>query len=671
MLEKELSLVRSLGELSRLLNDTHDREKSMNEALAIVGRITGARTVSIHRKHYTDQDNFSLECLYVWTSSGHDTEKIRMELEELKTQNISVSYWNHLERQKVVYVDVKEDVSGSRSSSLLLGPIFLGSFLFGFLAIEGLEKVDGEGFLNNLVEAVCRIFELYVARSNVEKRLDDIFEFIPNPTSVMRADGQIVVWNPAIEELSGSKASDIIEKDKYTHAIPFYREPRPAVLDLILEPDVDWEATYPEFRREGESIFVLAYCPNLPGGGAFVRGKTSKIYDVNGRCWGAIHSVRDVTKERQMEKNLRRSEIISRTVSDFSGVGIAFFQREKISYFNERFAEMLGILDREISIDDLFEKVHPDDRETLSRSFEEIFQGAQNSIKFELRVVDGERLFYWRSYAQVVVYDDQQTIHFIIEDVSEQKELARQAHIHQLKMYHEDRLSTLGIMAAGIAHELNQPLNIIRVVTDGLLFGRDEGWSFDQDELYDNLSMISEEVVRMSKIIENTRNFARADNSQEGWGVDINEAVSNVFSMIWCQLEDHGIEVHKGLAENLSLAHGSLNLWEQVIMNLIVNARQALDHCKKDKKQLWVKTGMMKDQLFVEVMDNAIGISEDYMKKIFEPFFTTKKPGEGTGLGLSISQTIMDDFNGKIEVFNNYQGGATFRIICPLLGEDR
>ena len=255
-----------------------------------------------------------------------------------------------------------------------------------------------------------------------------------------------------------------------------------------------------------------------------------------------------------------------------------------------------------------------------------------------------------------------------MDDITEQKALARRARLNELKLYHEGRLTSLGIMAAGIAHELNQPLNTIRVVTDGFLFGKNKGWSLDPDELYDALEMISRQVLRMSGVIQNIRNFAREDRHQVFRDVDVNQAVNNVFSMIGRQLEAHDIEVHKELDNSVPCIKTELNRLEQVIMNLIVNARQALDSSSKEPKKLWVKTGRPENFVRIEVGDNGSGIPEGLAAKIFDPFFTTKDVGQGTGLGLTISQSIVAEFKGQIKVDNNEKGGATFIVSAPASG---
>ena len=266
-------------------------------------------------------------------------------------------------------------------------------------------------------------------------------------------------------------------------------------------------------------------------------------------------------------------------------------------------------------------------------------------------------------------YEDRSTIQFILDDITEQKELADKARLNELRLHHDDRLIALGTMAAGIAHELNQPLNTISVVADGLLYGRDEGWPLDHEELFEGLEMISRQVVRMSEVIQNIRNFARDDKRKANEDVNANEAVANVFAMVGRQLEVHDIMVHKIMVPDLPAIKANLNRLEQVIMNLIVNARQALDECRHDGRELWVRTGRQNGLVLVEVGDNATGIPSDILPKIFDPFFTTKEVGKGTGLGLTVSQSIMAEFKGRIDVFNNEKGGATFMVTAPACGE--
>jgi histidine kinase len=210
-------------------------------------------------------------------------------------------------------------------------------------------------------------------------------------------------------------------------------------------------------------------------------------------------------------------------------------------------------------------------------------------------------------------------------------------------------------------------LNTIRVISDSVLYGRDKGWEIDEKELLEGHEMISRQVLRMSDVIQNIRNFSREDRGKCE-NINPNDAIKNVFSMIGKQFEAHGIKIEIDLETNLPPLRGNANNLEQVIMNIVVNARQALEEHNRPNKKLWIKTGKRYNQIFIEIGDNAYGIPDDLKLQIFDPFYTTKDPGKGTGLGLSISQTIVTEFQGSLKAYNNDQGGATFFITAQCAG---
>jgi C4-dicarboxylate-specific signal transduction histidine kinase len=184
------------------------------------------------------------------------------------------------------------------------------------------------------------------------------------------------------------------------------------------------------------------------------------------------------------------------------------------------------------------------------------------------------------------------------------------------------------------------------------------------------MDLISMQVLRMSEVIQNIRNFAREDRDYAQEDVNVNQAIGNVFSMIGRQFEAHDILVAKSLGHDLPAVQANLNRLEQVIMNLLVNARQALDGCSREQKELRIKTGRQGEAVYIEVADNATGIPPEAIERIFDPFFTTKEVGQGTGLGLTISQSIIREFKGTIDVSNNERGGATFLVTIPVRGDE-
>jgi PAS domain S-box-containing protein len=650
----------ALREMTVLMNRAEGSLEDVQVLLAPVGAALGASHASLYQRRCGDEALHALTHLGSWLNPQNRLDAPPL---ALAPEAISASQWEQLGQGRQVRIS---DHGEGPSPAWFLSPLFLEGHLFGLLALSVGEKSCQSMVVADFTQTVCGLFELWVGRLNLAKRLGEVIEFIPTPTFLMGKDGVIRYWNRSTEELTGWARSRIVGKGHYEHAIPFYGLRRPTVSNLILEPNPGWEKTYPEFRRVGNDVFVIAYCPSVPGGGAYLDGKTSTLHDLDGRLWGSIHNVRDITRERQIEKSLHRSESMYRGITDFADMGIMVFGEDQVFYHNERVLDLLGISGRPLTPEDIKAWFHPEDRDRVLGTFQDLFKKYRDPFRFEFRAAKGIELRHYTGYVQAMDYEGRPTIHFIVDDITEQKELARKARLNELRMYHEDRLTALGTMAAGIAHELNQPLNTIRVVTDGFLFGREEGWDLDPEEWYDGLEMVSRQVLRMSEVIQNIRNFARDDQAMTAGEVNANEAIENVFSMMGRQLEAHGIRVHKELERWLPLIRTHLSRLEQVVMNLLVNARQALDHCSNPHKEIRVRSGRRDGNVFIEVSDNATGIPEAIIGKIFDPFFTTKEVGKGTGLGLSISQSIVAEFKGRIEAFNNAAGGATFVVTAPI-----
>lgn len=232
------------------------------------------------------------------------------------------------------------------------------------------------------------------------------------------------------------------------------------------------------------------------------------------------------------------------------------------------------------------------------------------------------------------------------------------------------KMATLGEMATGIAHELNQPLNVVRLGCDYLNKKVKACNTVSHEELSQVTSELSSSVERASKIINHLRQFGRkADNTM--MPIDINKPIREVFNLLGRQLEAQDIGWTLDLAADLPQILGDSMRLEQVFMNLVLNARDAVLKQQQNfraeivDKRVTIRTFREDDRLVVAVSDTGPGIPESIGNKVFEPFFTTKKTGEGTGLGLSISYGIIKEHNGMIEIDTENTQGATFRITFP------
>jgi PAS domain S-box-containing protein len=241
----------------------------------------------------------------------------------------------------------------------------------------------------------------------------------------------------------------------------------------------------------------------------------------------------------------------------------------------------------------------------------------------------------------------------------------------EAQLIQASKMATLGEMSAGVAHELNQPLNAIRIGSDLLKKMLDRGEKIEPDLAHKVSREISAQVERAANIINHLREFGRKSELDGLEKVDINKPISDVFTVLGQQLKLRQIKVDLDLAENLPHVYGVSNRLEQVFINLVMNARDAIEEMGERGYQngreglLTIRTYQEKRRVVAVVSDNGVGMPERVKEKIFEPFFTTKDVGRGTGLGLSISYGIIKDYEGTIEVESKPGSGTIFKITFP------
>ncbi len=253
---------------------------------------------------------------------------------------------------------------------------------------------------------------------------------------------------------------------------------------------------------------------------------------------------------------------------------------------------------------------------------------------------------------KVVIRDESGNPEYILgvsEDITERKQT-------QAVLMQSSKMASLGEMATGVAHELNQPLNIIRMASGNIL-RRIKKSSLDEDYLCSKLERIDEQTQRASAIIDHMQMFGRrADFTMII--LDPREIVHSVLGLIGEQLHLANIDIKLELPESCPSIEGEQIQIEQVLLNLLTNARDALQSREVgEDKRIWIRVDTeVAGQVSIIVEDTGGGISENIKDRIFEPFFTTKEVGQGTGLGLAISYGIIREMGGSIDVLNTDLG---------------
>ncbi|MGD8301604.1 MAG: PAS domain S-box protein, partial [Desulfobacterales bacterium] len=232
------------------------------------------------------------------------------------------------------------------------------------------------------------------------------------------------------------------------------------------------------------------------------------------------------------------------------------------------------------------------------------------------------------------------------------------------------KMTTLGVMAAGMAHEINQPLNVIQVCADFFLKMLNRGQKIEDEDLRSMANDIVANVERASGVIKHVRDFARQSEPVRT-RVNINDPINDVFKVLGHQLKVHDVEVTLDLDTQIPDILAEHNRLEQVFINLVSNAIDAMDEkdnrpdIDNNEKHLTIKSFAENGHVCVKVTDTGIGMSAEVKNKIFEPFYTTKKVGKGTGLGVSISYGIVQDYKGAIDIESQVGQGTTFILKFP------
>jgi histidine kinase len=399
------------------------------------------------------------------------------------------------------------------------------------------------------------------------------------------------------------------------------------------------------------------------GSPAFWMVKTSPIRNAEGEVVAAMEVNLDITHLKQLELMLERSERKYHEI--FNSIPNPVFVLD---------AESLEIRD----CNDAVRRVYGYERsDILSRSFIELFP-AEEQLRYVAKVMrssvihqakqthkDGRTLFVdmWISPAE---YPGRRALLVTTSDITKRLEAEQQ-------LIQASKMATLGEMATGVAHELNQPLAVIKTASRFFIKKIRNKEPIPEHIISTMAEEIDSHVDRASRIINHMREFGRKSDRKLD-SISINDVLRKTSEIFSQQLKARGIDVVWDLADHLPPVNADSNRLEQVFINLLINARDAIEdkvqaspHLKGEKK-IYLTSRRRDGKVQVEVRDTGKGIPNTLIGKIFEPFFTTKEVGKGTGLGLSISYQIIKDFGGTIRARSPEGEGAAFTISFPAAG---
>lgn len=486
-------------------------------------------------------------------------------------------------------------------------------------------------------------------RTLIESSLTGIF---------IHQDGKYVFVNNRFAEFHGYEPEELIGMDYATLIHPEEREIKKTIaLKRLKGEAVPERYEVRRIRKDGKSIWCEMMATRI---------------DYKGRS-ALMGNIIDITDRKNAEETLLESKERYRSLVESTEDTICLVDRDcRYLFINEKNLSRLGLpLDKVIG--KTYGEFHPEEQtREFAEKVEEVFRTGK-SVQYEQRsLIDGRD--FLRTFSPVKgpngkivaltviskeITDRKQAEEELIKADKELKEATAQ-------LVHSEKMAALGELTAGVAHELNQPLNNIKIACQSLLLDINKN-RLDKNTLYQDIKDVVEQVNKMAGIIDHMRIFTRRRETLNKEGININEPVNNMFILIGEQLRTHNINVIKNLAANLPRISGDPIALEQVFTNLMVNARAAVEDFRETERKIEIKSFMKNEkEVAVSIKDNGGGVPLNIRERIFEPFFTTKPPGKGTGLGLSITRKIIEEHNGRIELKIEEGEGSIFTVIFPV-----
>ncbi len=391
--------------------------------------------------------------------------------------------------------------------------------------------------------------------------------------------------------------------------------------------------------------------------------RTSPIKNEKGEIVAAMEMNLDITHHKQLEEELEKSEKKYHDI--FNNIRNAVFVLDadtlEIIDCNASVQSVYGYFKDELAGQSFLTLLPENDQRKYADELKRV--SVINQVK-QLRK-DKEIIFVdiWISPSE---YSGTDVLLVTTSDITERLETEQQ-------LIQASKMATLGEMATGVAHELNQPLAVIKTASSFFMKKVKRKERIDDEILFTLSDEIDSHVDRATKIINHMRQFGRKSD-QKLDEIQINDVLQRSFEIFSQQLKVRGIEVDWELDDELPRVMTDADRLEQVFINLLINARDAIEEKwelkspQKGDKKITLKSRSEGKLAIAEIQDTGVGVAGSISDKIFEPFFTTKNVGKGTGLGLSISYRIVQDLGGRIKVVSPEGEGARFIISFPVAG---
>jgi PAS domain S-box-containing protein len=488
-----------------------------------------------------------------------------------------------------------------------------------------------------------------------EERWRKLFETSAAGMALARLDGVFTAANPALQRMLGRTEEEILGRSA-VELNP--QEERAATADALAKfrsgslTERQVEKKY--LKKDGSPVWL-----NI----------TTTVVPATETATPFLQAVyMDITSRVQFEAALRASEERWRAMFETSVVGIITFGSEHRRYVtaNESFQRMTGYTEDELRNLTPLDITHEDDRAMLQEHVDQIVAGRQRSYRIEKRYRRKDGEIVWADVNSFVVRVTDSSPAFLavmVVDITDRKRAEEALQQAQADLARLNRVMLLGEMTASIAHEINQPIAaVITNANAGLRWlGAPQP---DLDEVRQALGRIVRDGTRAGEVIGRIRALVKKLPPRRDFS-DINEAISEVIALTQAEMQRNRVRLESRLADDLPLVSADRVQLQQVMINLIVNAIEAMGGMSGRLRELTIVSGRddSKD-VFVEVQDTGPGLSPEKLDRLFQSFYTTKP--DGIGMGLAISRSIAEAHGGRLSAAPNKPRGAVFRFTLPV-----
>jgi len=592
--------------------------------------------------------------------------------------------------------------------------------------VKGLEA-GADDFLTkpvNQVELVARIRSLIKLKKLQEVILenalkeeknftDSLIHHATAPIFVLDANHRIIIWNKACEELTGFSADVMIGTGRQWQ--PFYDHMCPTLSDIIIDGNLQQAAEfYPHYSQSlinRQGLQSEEWFPNLGGKERYIFFEAAPIHDSAGKLVAVIETLRDMTMREKAEEELRKSRAELLVQHEQLQKLFNLVERAKTEWENtmDCIGDILILTDTE----DRIKRCNKALQTFTGMAYEEILgrKWRELLILHDLHIpspcAPGTELFHkssgmWFVFNSYAFLDRSQKLVtgavITLNNTTEVKRFTRelekaysQLKLTQAKVIQQEKMACIGQLAAGVAHEINNPMGFISSNLNTLLKYMERLTDFihSQSEAIESLKVVKldrelqdkrkalkidyviddvrkliresmDGAERVRTIVQNLKGFSRMDEA-ESRHADINECITSTINIVWNELK-YKASLVKDLGV-IPLTRCHPQQINQVFMNLLVNAGQAIEKQGEITVRTWHENGF----IYALVSDTGSGMPPEVLNQIFEPFFTTKEVGKGTGLGLSITYDIVKKHNGEITATSESGKGTTFTVRLPVM----